>query len=286
MIDRDSEIDGLLTALDGRFVRPAPGGDLLRTPAILPTGRNLARLRPVPHPQPAFAMRDGAKQAERLLARHVESGNPLPERHRHRALGHRQPEERGRPDRPGAGADGRQAALRRLWPALRRRTDPAGRARPPAHRRGDDAVGHLPRSAAAADPAPGRGRAARRPRPTSRSSRTICAATRWPTRRSMAATSRPRPCASSPMPTAPMAPTSTISSRTAAGTTRTSWPRPIQRRKSLRLWRHRQAGAAEGTARHDLRRASISPTRTSNRSSSASPRSTSISTRSAASAAR
>ncbi len=77
MIDRDSEIDGLLTALDGRFVRPAPGGDLLRTPAILPTGRNLHGFDPFRIPS-LFAMRDGAKQADRLLARHIESGNPLP----------------------------------------------------------------------------------------------------------------------------------------------------------------------------------------------------------------
>jgi magnesium chelatase subunit H len=77
MIDRDSEIEGLLTALDGRFVRPAPGGDLLRTPAILPTGRNLHGFDPFRIPS-AFAMADGAKQAARLLARHVESGNALP----------------------------------------------------------------------------------------------------------------------------------------------------------------------------------------------------------------
>jgi magnesium chelatase subunit H len=42
--------------------------------------------------------------------------------------------------------------------AVRRRPDPAGRARPAAHRRGHDAVGDLPRSAAAADPDAGRGR--------------------------------------------------------------------------------------------------------------------------------
>jgi len=28
-------------ALDGGFMRPAPGGDLLRAPDILPTGRNI-----------------------------------------------------------------------------------------------------------------------------------------------------------------------------------------------------------------------------------------------------
>jgi magnesium chelatase subunit H len=77
MIDRDSEIEGLLTALDGRFVKPAPGGDLLRTPAILPTGRNLHGFDPFRIPS-AFAVADGAKQANRLLARHMEGGNALP----------------------------------------------------------------------------------------------------------------------------------------------------------------------------------------------------------------
>ena len=47
-------------------MRPAPGGDLLRTPAILPTGRNLHGFDPFRIPS-AFAVQDGARQAERLL---------------------------------------------------------------------------------------------------------------------------------------------------------------------------------------------------------------------------
>ena len=39
LLQTDSEMASLLNALDGRFIRPAPGGDLLRTPEILPTGR-------------------------------------------------------------------------------------------------------------------------------------------------------------------------------------------------------------------------------------------------------
>ena len=41
LLVQDHEMAGILRALDGRFLRPAPGGDLLRTPDILPTGRNL-----------------------------------------------------------------------------------------------------------------------------------------------------------------------------------------------------------------------------------------------------
>jgi len=78
LMAEDHELPGLLHALDGRFVRPAPGGDLLRTPAILPTGRNLHGFDPFRIPS-AYAVRDGARQAQRLLDRHMADGNGLPE---------------------------------------------------------------------------------------------------------------------------------------------------------------------------------------------------------------
>jgi magnesium chelatase subunit H len=78
LLARDHELDGLLRALDGRFIRPAPGGDLLRTPAVLPTGRNLHGFDPFRIPS-AYAVRDGARQAARLLNRHVADGHALPE---------------------------------------------------------------------------------------------------------------------------------------------------------------------------------------------------------------
>ena len=78
LLAQDHEIPAILRALDGRFLRPAPSGDLLRTPAILPTGRNLHGFDPFKLPS-AFACSDGARQAERLLARHAEDGNALPE---------------------------------------------------------------------------------------------------------------------------------------------------------------------------------------------------------------
>ncbi len=74
----DHEIPALLRALDARFVRPAPGGDLLRTPDVLPTGRNLHGFDPFRIPS-VFAMRDGARQAERLLERHRADGHQLPD---------------------------------------------------------------------------------------------------------------------------------------------------------------------------------------------------------------
>ncbi|WP_235823299.1 magnesium chelatase subunit H [Calidifontimicrobium sediminis] len=78
LLAEDHEIDGILRALDGRFVRPAPGGDLLRTPQILPTGRNLHGFDPFRIPS-AYAIRDGARQAQRLLDRHAADGHALPE---------------------------------------------------------------------------------------------------------------------------------------------------------------------------------------------------------------
>jgi magnesium chelatase subunit H len=78
LMAEDHEIPGLIHALDAGFVRPAPGGDLLRTPAILPTGRNLHGFDPFRIPS-AYAVRDGARQAQRLLDRHMGDGNGLPE---------------------------------------------------------------------------------------------------------------------------------------------------------------------------------------------------------------
>jgi magnesium chelatase subunit H len=78
LLAQDHEIPAILRALDGKFVRPAPGGDLLRTPAILPTGRNLHGFDPFRIPS-AFAVQDGAMQAQRLLDKHVAEGHGIPE---------------------------------------------------------------------------------------------------------------------------------------------------------------------------------------------------------------
>jgi magnesium chelatase subunit H len=78
LLATDYEIPAILHALDGGYVRPAPGGDLLRTTDVLPTGRNLHGFDPFRIPS-AFAVRDGAQQAERLLARHRTDCGALPE---------------------------------------------------------------------------------------------------------------------------------------------------------------------------------------------------------------
>ena len=78
LLSEDHELSGLLRALDARFIRPVPGGDLIRSPEILPTGRNLHGFDPFRIPS-AFALKDGARQAGLLLDTHVASGKPLPE---------------------------------------------------------------------------------------------------------------------------------------------------------------------------------------------------------------
>ena len=78
LLAHDHETPALLHALDGRYVRPAPGGDILRTTEVLPTGRNLHGFDPFRIPS-AFAVDEGMRQAERLLARHRSEGQDLPE---------------------------------------------------------------------------------------------------------------------------------------------------------------------------------------------------------------
>ena len=74
----DHELQGLLHALDGRYVKPAPGGDVLRNPDVLPTGRNMHGFDPFGLPS-AYAQRSGQRQAERLLARYRADHGHWPE---------------------------------------------------------------------------------------------------------------------------------------------------------------------------------------------------------------
>jgi magnesium chelatase subunit H len=68
----------LIHALDGGYVQPAPGGDVVVNPDVLPTGRNIHGFDPFLMPS-AYACRLGSDQAEQLIARHVNGGEPFPE---------------------------------------------------------------------------------------------------------------------------------------------------------------------------------------------------------------
>jgi magnesium chelatase subunit H len=78
LLAEEHEIPALLRALDGRFIRPVAGADLLRSAAVLPTGRNMHGFDPYRIPS-TFAIADGASQAEKVLRRYEADGNTFPE---------------------------------------------------------------------------------------------------------------------------------------------------------------------------------------------------------------
>lgn len=77
-LSNNVELQGILAALDGHYIEPAPSGDLLRSPDLLPTGRNIHGFDPFRIPS-QFAVTDGTRQAARVLERHLETDGQLPE---------------------------------------------------------------------------------------------------------------------------------------------------------------------------------------------------------------
>jgi magnesium chelatase subunit H len=69
----DSELPALMRALSAHYIEPVPGGDLIRSPDVLPTGRNIHAFDPFRMPT-AFALQDGAAQAQKL----IEAAGELP----------------------------------------------------------------------------------------------------------------------------------------------------------------------------------------------------------------
>ncbi|WP_432816564.1 magnesium chelatase subunit H [Sulfitobacter sp. JB4-11] len=63
------ELPALMRALNAQFIAPVPGGDVIRAPEILPTGRNIHAFDPFRMPT-AFALLDGAAQADALIETH------------------------------------------------------------------------------------------------------------------------------------------------------------------------------------------------------------------------
>ncbi|MEM7242538.1 MAG: cobaltochelatase subunit CobN [Pseudomonadota bacterium] len=69
-LDEQSEMSGILNALSGKYIKPVPGGDLIRSTAIVPTGRNMHAFDPFRMPT-AFALSEGRAQVQKLLATHA-----------------------------------------------------------------------------------------------------------------------------------------------------------------------------------------------------------------------
>jgi magnesium chelatase subunit H len=73
------ELTNLLRGLNGEYIPPAPGGDLLRDgPGVLPTGRNIHALDPYRMPSPAATLR-GREIAQKILAQHQQETGTYPE---------------------------------------------------------------------------------------------------------------------------------------------------------------------------------------------------------------
>jgi len=62
----EKELDGIMTLLSGEFLMPAPGGDPIRNPDVLPTGRNMHALDPSSIPTQA-AVEVASGVVEKLL---------------------------------------------------------------------------------------------------------------------------------------------------------------------------------------------------------------------------
>jgi magnesium chelatase subunit H len=73
-IVKDNEIGAFLEAMEGKYVLPGPGGDPIRNPAVLPTGKNIHGLDPQSIPTTA-AIQAAGVVVERLLARQRQDNN-------------------------------------------------------------------------------------------------------------------------------------------------------------------------------------------------------------------
>ncbi|XP_075474386.1 magnesium-chelatase subunit ChlH, chloroplastic isoform X2 [Primulina tabacum] len=68
LIVADNELGSLKQALEGKYVEPGPGGDPIRNPKVLPTGKNIHALDPQSIPT-AAAMQSAMVVVDRLLER-------------------------------------------------------------------------------------------------------------------------------------------------------------------------------------------------------------------------
>lgn len=79
LLQTGDEMANLLRGLNGEYILPAPGGDLLRDGAgVLPTGRNIHALDPYRMPSPA-AFERGREIARKIIQKHVEEQGKYPE---------------------------------------------------------------------------------------------------------------------------------------------------------------------------------------------------------------
>lgn len=73
---KDNEVGALISGLEGNYVEPGPGGDPIRNPSVLPTGKNIHALDPQSIPTAAAVM-SAEIVVERLLEREKTANNGL-----------------------------------------------------------------------------------------------------------------------------------------------------------------------------------------------------------------
>ncbi|MEM9908495.1 MAG: cobaltochelatase subunit CobN, partial [Cyanobacteria bacterium P01_D01_bin.44] len=79
LLQTTNELTNLLRGLNGEYIPPAPGGDLLRDgPGVLPTGCNIHALDPYRMPSPA-AYERGRLIAQKILTQNLEDSGHYPE---------------------------------------------------------------------------------------------------------------------------------------------------------------------------------------------------------------
>ncbi|XP_031127328.1 magnesium-chelatase subunit ChlH, chloroplastic [Ipomoea triloba] len=79
LVVADNELGSLKQALEGKYVEPGPGGDPIRNPKVLPTGKNIHALDPQAIPT-AAAMQSAKVVVDRLLERQkADNGGKYPE---------------------------------------------------------------------------------------------------------------------------------------------------------------------------------------------------------------
>lgn len=79
LMQTTDELTNLLRGLNGEYIPPAPGGDLLRDgPGVLPTGRNIHALDPYRMPSPA-AYERGREIAKKIISQHLQETGKYPE---------------------------------------------------------------------------------------------------------------------------------------------------------------------------------------------------------------
>ena len=74
-----TEIDNMIRALNGGSIAPAPGGDPIQNPNVLPTGRNMFSINPDNTPD-AQAWEDGKRLAEATLAQYKKQHGAYPQK--------------------------------------------------------------------------------------------------------------------------------------------------------------------------------------------------------------